>query len=298
MSPTLLITGAAGPFGQRVLHHLVETLRVPPQRLVATTRRPALLAGWAERGVTVHAADFEAPVELEAALRGAERMLLISTDALDRPGRRLAQHRNAVEAAVRAGVQHVVYTSMPRPEGSPVLFAPDHAGTEAALAASTLPGWTVLRNHWYMENLLHALPHALQSGRWFSAAGDGRVAYVARDDLAQAAAQALVEGGGRRTLTLSGARAYTTREIAARVSALTGRPIEVVPVWIEQRVQGMVAAGLPEPLARTFASLDINTAAGRVGEVTRDLPALIGRPPRDFDDWLVEHRAALAAPAA
>ena len=146
MPDTLLVTGATGHLGQRVLHHLVDTLRVPGNRIIATTRKPESLSAWAVKGVVVRTADFENTASLTDAFRGARRLLLISTDAIDRPGRRLAQHKNAIDAAVQAGVSHVVYTSMPEPEGSPVVFAPDHAGTEAALAASTLPGWTVLRN--------------------------------------------------------------------------------------------------------------------------------------------------------
>ncbi|MBP0573936.1 KR domain-containing protein, partial [Mycobacterium tuberculosis] len=96
-------------------------------------------------------------------------LLLISTDTLGAPGLRLAQHRTAIAAAEAAGVRHVLYTSLPKAEESLVSFAPDHAGTEAALAASRIPGWTALRNHWYFENLLFSLPHILASGQWYTA---------------------------------------------------------------------------------------------------------------------------------
>lgn len=295
MSDTLLITGAAGHFGQRVLHHLLHTLQVPASRLIATTRRPETLAALAAQGVTVRAADFDQPASLAAAFHGAQRLLLISTDALDRPGRRLAQHQAALQAAAAAGVQHVVYTSMPLPEDSPLLIAPDHAGTERALAASALPGWTVLRNHWYFENLFMSLPSALASGHWYSAAGEGRIAHIARDDLARAAATVLAGSStGRSTYTLSGAQAFSTAEIAQAVSALLGKPIQVVPVPLEGLVQGMVGAGLPEPLARVFASFDTNTAAGRVAEVSGDYQRLTGVAPLPFADWLQANRAALA----
>lgn len=296
MSDTLLITGAAGHFGQRVIHHLLHTLGVPASRLIATTRRPETLAALAAQGVTVRAADFDQPASLAAAFQGAQRLLLISTDALDRPGHRLAQHQAALQAAAAAGVQHVVYTSMPLPEDSPLLIAPDHAGTEQALAASALPGWTVLRNHWYFENLFMSLPPALASGHWYSAAGDGRIAHIARDDLARAAATALAgTSSGRSTYTLSGAQAFSTAEIAQAVSASLGKPLQVVPVPLEGLVQGMVGAGLPEPLARVFASFDTNTAAGRVAEVTGDYQRLTGVAPRAFADWLAEHRSALTS---
>lgn len=295
---TLLVTGASGHLGQRVLHHLVETLSVPASHIIATTRQPERLSAWAGRGVTVRAADFNIPDTLVAAAEGADRMLLVSTDVLDQPGVRLVQHRAAIDAATRAGVRHVVYTSMPDPSASLVAFAPDHAGTEAALAASGLPGWTVLRNHWYFENLFLSLPSALATGKWYSAAGNGGIAHIARDDLALAAATALVQADGKQIHTLSGAQAHTTAEIAALASAVTGKPIEVVNVPLEALVQGMVAHGLPEPVARIFASFDANTAAGKFAEVTDDYRKLTGRAPQTLEDWLRHNGAALSAAAA
>lgn len=299
---TLIVTGAGGQLGQRVLAHLLDTLHIPADRIVATTRKPEALSAWAARGVEVRAADFEDPASLAAAFRGGERLLLISTDALDRPGRRLAQHRAAIHAAEAAGIRHVVYTSMPKPEDSPLLLAPDHLGSEQALADSGLPGWTVLRNHWYFENLFMNVPQALASGQWYSAAGDGGIAHIARDDLARAAATALAGDGGdtgkRTTLTLSGAQARTTADIAAAVARATGKPLQVVPVPVEALVQGMIGAGLPEPLARLFASFDTNTAAGRIAEVTGDYKALTGVDPQPFEQWLAANAAALVAASA
>jgi NAD(P)H dehydrogenase (quinone) len=202
MSDRLLVTGASGHFGQRVLHHLLNTLGVPASRIIATTRRTATLSEWAAKGVTVRASDFDAPASLEAAFLGASRVLLISTDPI---GKRLAQHQAAIDAAVKAGVDHVIYTSMPTPEKSLVSFAPEHAGTEAALAKSALPGWTVLRNNWYFETLFMSMPSTLASGKWFTATNGGRAAMMARDDLARAAAAALAGADrGKNTFTLTG----------------------------------------------------------------------------------------------
>lgn len=293
-TPDLLVSGASGHLGQRVLHHLLNTLKVPAERIIATSRKPEALAEWAAKGVTTRAADFEDAASLATAFAGAKRLLLISTDAIDRPGRRLAQHKAAIAAAVQAGVGHVLYTSMPEPEGSPLLIAPDHEGTEAALAGSVLPEWTVLRHHWYFENLFHSVGPVLASGKWFTATGDGKVAHIARDDLARAAATALAGATtGKTTLTLSGAKAYTTAEIAALVSEATGKPIEVIQVPVEGLVQGMVAHGLPEPVAHVLASFDTNTAAGRVTTVTGDYKALTGVDPQPYEAWLAANTATL-----
>ncbi len=294
MSDTLLVTGASGHLGQRVIAHLLETLKVPASRIVAATRKPESLETLAAKGVSVRKADFEDPASLPAAFAGATRMLLISTDALDRPGRRLAQHQNAIRAAAQAGIRHVVYTSMPLPENSPLLFAPDHLGTEQALAASGL-SWTILRNCWFMENLFMNVPAAAASGKWHSAAGEGQVAYISREDCARAAAAALASSDTRKaTYTLTGSEALTTGELARLFSDALGKAIAVVEVPVEGLIQGMMAAiGMPRPLAEVMASFDTNTKAGRVAEISGDFQELTGAAPQKFGDWLKANRRAL-----
>ena len=291
-----LVTGASGNLGQRVLNHLLNTLSVPANQVVAASRNPDKLAAWAAKGVMTRALDFEDATTFGGAFAGVTRALLISTDALDKPGRRLAQHQAAIAALAQASVQHVVYTSMPKPEASPLLIAPDHEGTEKALATSALPGWTVLRNHWYLENLFLFLPSILASGTWYSADEGLGSADIARDDLALAAATSLAnQETGKHTYTLSGPKALTRAYIVERLNAALGKNIQIVPVSVEAWVLGAVAGGLPEPIARVYASFDTNTAAGRVAEVTNDFTRITGREAQSFDSWLVANQAALAA---
>jgi NAD(P)H dehydrogenase (quinone) len=297
MPQSLLVTGASGHLGQRVLHHLIDTLSVPASRIVAASRDPGKLAAWSGKGVATRELDFENAATLPAAFTGIKRALLISTDAIDAPGRRLKQHRSAIQGLAAAGVKHVTYTSMPKPENSPLLIAPDHEGTEKALAASSLPGWTVLRNHWYFENLFLFLPPAIASGTWYTADNGQGSADIARDDLALAAAAVLAGNDtGKQVYTLSGAKALSKQEVADVVSAAIGKPIAVVQVPLDGLVQGMVSAGLPEQLARVLASFDTNTAAGRVADLTTDFQRITGRETQPFQGWLDANKAALAAP--
>lgn len=289
-----LVTGAAGHLGRAVINHLMTTYKVPANRIIAATRDPNKLADLKAKGVEVRAADFNDEAELVKAFQGAKRILIISTDSFE-PGARQKQHATAVRAAEKAGADHVLYTSMPKPDTSAVLFAPDHLNTEKALAASGLKGWTVLRHNWYAENLLMALPQALQSGTQYSAAGQGKIPYIARDDLARADAAALINESGKKTYTLTGAKEYMADEIAALVSKATGKALNVVHMPVDGLVQGMIGAGVPEGMARLFASFDQNAAQGGLSGVTGDYKALTGQEPESLENWLTWNAAAFAS---
>jgi NAD(P)H dehydrogenase (quinone) len=289
--PTLLVTGASGHLGRRVVELLLEA---DAGTIIATTRTPDRLADFAARGVTVRHADFDQPETLADAFAGADRLLLISTDALGVPGLRIQQHRSAVQAAERAGVRHVVYTSLPNPgPQSPIALAPDHHATEQALEASKM-GWTALRNNIYTEMLLGSLPNAVKMGQLFAAAGDGKVGYVTREDCARAAAAALASSfEGRQVLDVTGPEALSQADIAAIASQLSGREITYVPLTFETLVDNMVNAGLPRPVAEAYASFDKGIAQGVLNVVSSAVQDLTGRAPTRVADFLAEHRATL-----
>ncbi|MBW9116672.1 SDR family oxidoreductase [Rhizobium cauense] len=295
MSETILITGAAGQLGQRVIHHLLETEKVPAANIIAATRDPAKLADLAAKGVVTRKADFDDGDSLAAAFNGVDRLLVISTDALAVPGQRLKQHKAAVEAAVKAGVKHIAYTSMPSPDKSLVTFAPDHLGTENAIKAAGVP-YTIIRNAWYMDNYLHGMPHNLQSGSWYTASGEGKISNISREDCARAIAAALASGTKESaTYTVTGAEALTADQIAAIVADTTGKPLKAVQVTDEQLGQGMRSAGLPDFVADMLVSADANIRAGNFDLVTADYERLTGRKPETLKDFFVSHKAALIA---
>jgi NAD(P)H dehydrogenase (quinone) len=289
--PTFLVSGAGGKFGRIVVERL---LAEQAGKAIAGSRDPARLADLAAKGAETRRVDFDDPASLDAAFRGVDRLLIVSTDALGVPGLRIRQHRAAVDAAARAGVGHVVYTSMPRPEpGSLIPFAPDHYETEQALLKSGL-AHTILRNSWYAENLLMSLPQVLASGKWFSAAGEGRVAHVARADAAAAAAEALVSTPGGR-LDVTGPELLTIREIAATAADVFAKPVEVVPVSDAELVAGLAAAGVPAAIAALIVAFDANTRAGGADVRSDAVEKLTGAPPRRLREVLAANRRALAA---
>jgi NAD(P)H dehydrogenase (quinone) len=291
---TLLVTGASGHLGRRVVELLLEA---NAGRIVAVTRNPDKIADFGLRGVIVRKANFEEPATLPDAFAGADRMLMISTDAIDKPGRRLQQHRNAVEAAARGGVKHIVYTSMPNPDVSPVIFAPDHLGTEQAIAGSGMT-YTILRDNWWIDYQVPALTQAVASGQLFSAAGDGGAAYVTREDCARTAVAVLSSTDTtKRTLNVTGATVVGSAELARIVSGITGRPVQYVPVTPEERKQQFIAAGIPAMFAEILVSSQIAMAQGKMGPPSTTVQDLLGRAPTSVAEFLSEKRAVLLGAA-
>ncbi len=289
----LLVTGAAGQLGRAVLSHLLETSKVSPNDIVAASRDTSKLADLAAKGVETRKADFTDEAGLAAAFAGIDRILIISTDDLATPGGRLKQHRTAVAAATKAGVKHILYTSMPNPDKSLISFAPDHLGTEEAIKATGITH-TILRNAWYDDNYLMSMPHNLETGTWYTAYGPGKVSNISRDDCARAAAAALASPpAGSTTLTLTGSESLNAEEIAALVSKATGKPLKVVHVTDEQLAGGLTSAGLPDFLVKMLVSADANIRAGNFDLVTGDFETLTDRKPQTLSAYLESSKNAL-----
>jgi len=242
---------------------------------VAAVRNPAKVADLAARGVVVRAADYAKPETLDAAFAGVDRLLLISSSEL---GGRVPQHRNVIEAARRAGVGLVAYTSILHADTTPLGLGAEHRETEAMLRASGLPQ-VLLRNGWYTENYLASLPAALQHGAFVGSAGQGRISSAARADYAAAAVAVLTgEGHAGKVYELAGDTAYTLAELAAEVSRQTGRQIGYADMPPAEFRNVLMGAGLPEPVADLLADSDAGAAGGGLFDDGRQLFALIGRP--------------------
>lgn len=289
-SGTLMVTGASGHLGTRVVELLLDR---SAGHVIAGTRHPEKLEALAGRGAEVRRLDFEDPGSMRA-FDGVERLLIVSTDAIETPGRRLAQQRAAVEAAAAQGVAHVVYTSMPHADQNTIVFfSGDHRGTEEALAATGMT-FTVLRNNWYTDFLLMALAPAVAAGRLFSAAGDGGAAYITREDCARAAAAALSSTDRtRKVLELTGPEVVGFGGLARLAAEVSGRPVEWMPVEPEALRQGMVANGVPEVFADLTVQAQRSMKAGLMGPATTAFRDLTGRDPTPVADFLRANKAAL-----
>ncbi|KAG9417008.1 hypothetical protein AC1031_001396 [Aphanomyces cochlioides] len=288
---TLLVTGASGQLGKLVIHHLLTTLAISPERIVAGTRDPTKLQELADKGVRVRKVDFSDIQTVTAAAAGVDCALLISVD--DVVGGDDVQNA-AVDAFAKAGVKHVVYTSLQGLEKSLFTVKSKHASTEAAIKSSKI-NYSILRNGLYFENNIGSIGGALKTGQWFSAAKDGKVSLISRDDLARAAAYALAsDSSDNVTYELTGPEALSVDEIVAQISETVEKPIQVIQVSVSDLSKGIVAAtGLPAVIADVLASLDASTAAGVAGDVTDDFEKLTGVKAQTHREWLEANKAFL-----
>jgi NAD(P)H dehydrogenase (quinone) len=283
MSGSILVTGASGHLARRVVELLVG--RNGAARIIAASRKPEGLSALAALGVEVRRADFDDEASLASAFQGVERVLLVSTDSLDEPGKRSRQHATAVRAVAAAGVQHVAYTSIVNPVNSKILISQDHADTEAALAKAGVP-FTVLRNNMYSEYQFAPLQRALASGKLIDAKASGKVGFVTRDDCARIAAAVLAEPPrGNQVLDVTGPETLSSAELVQIASELSGRKLEHQPVPLAALIEGMVQHGLPRPVAEIYASFDAGTAAGDLDVKSDHVERFTGQKPvamRDF----------------
>lgn len=269
----IVVTGANGQLGQLVIQALLR--QVPTSQVVAAVRQPAKATQLAALGVQVRQADYDQPATLDAAFQGAEKVLLISSSEV---GQRTVQHQNVIDAAQRAGVQLLAYTSLLRAGASPLGLAAEHQATEAYLKSVGLPH-VLLRNGWYTENYLASVPPALQHGAFIGSAGEGRIASAARADYAEAAARVLtLPDQAGRVYELAGDSAYTLAEFAVELSRQSGKTIPYVNLPEAEYQKALVGAGLPEGLAHLLADSDAGAAKGALFDEGRQLSALLGRP--------------------
>jgi NAD(P)H dehydrogenase (quinone) len=224
----IIVTGANGAFGRAAASRLIE--RLPRGELILTSRAPQKLADFAARGAQVRFADFDDPASLRTAFAGGTKMLLISTA---RVGTRVGQHKNAIDAAVAAGVKHIAYTSILNAHraDNPAIVKLDHRATEEHIERSGA-SWTFLRDSQYAEAIALAMvPPALAMGRKPENAGDGRIAFVSREDCVACATEVLAQSGHEnRAYEITGPELLTIPLALKMASEISGKPIVIEPV--------------------------------------------------------------------
>ncbi|HWL01369.1 MAG TPA: SDR family oxidoreductase [Microbacteriaceae bacterium] len=285
------ITGATGHYGGQVVEALIE-LGVAPDDIVATGRDASKLAALTDLGVRATAADYDDRAALDRAFTGVDSVLLVS--GAD-PGARVVQHENVIAAASEAGVGFLAYTSVLRADDTPLMLAPDHKVTEAAIRASGLP-YTFLRHGWYSENYVQPAADAIATGVLRAATGSGRVSSASRRDLAEAGARVLVERGhDGAALELVGDQSWTLGELAAVASTIGGRPVEFAGLTADELRETLLGFGLDDGLVGFLVALDVQISEGLLESDSRDLSAILGRPTERLETTLARELAEQGA---
>ena len=270
--PRLLITGASGQLGRLVIEHLRRLN--PGADITAMVRTPQAADELAPFRVSARIGDYTDPASLDAALTGIDRLLLISSSAV--LGQRAAHHKNVIDAATRAKVSLIAYTSILRADTSELSFAAEHLATEKMLRESGLP-FVILRNGMYLENDTAMLEPEVARGAIIGSAGDGRLSSASRSNYAEAAALVLLRGAPAGSIyELAGDEAFTLTQLAAAVSQRTGKMVPYRNMSEADFRAALVGMGLPDAMATMLAETSAGTAKGALEDHGHVLSRLIG----------------------
>jgi uncharacterized protein YbjT (DUF2867 family) len=280
----MILVTTAGKVGTEAVRSL--TLREVPVRVLV--RDPDKARALADAGAEIAVGDLDVPASLDVAMAGVTTVVLVSPAVP-------AQELNVVESAVRAGVGHVVKASSKASADSPIARRRWQTEIEAGMAASGLP-YTLLRSNAYMQNVLALAPAIAATSGFGSATGKGRVGMVDARDVGAAAAEIAASPASRagKTYWLSGPELISNYDVAAVLSKLLGRTITYTELSFDDNKEAMIRAGIPAPIAEMNAQAFSLTADGDAEWVTGDVPSLLGRPARSFEQFAADYAPAFS----
>jgi len=281
----ILVTtaGKVGSETARLLRERDEAVRVLVRDPAKATARAL-----AEAGAEIAAGDLEVPASIDEAMRGVSGVVLVSPAVP-------AQELNVVASAASAGAGHVVKATSKAAADSPIARRRWQAEIEAGLAAAGIPH-TLLRSNAYMQNMLALAPAIAATSSFGSSAGNGRSGLVDARDVAAVAAQIITSPAAHagKTYWLTGPELLSNYDVATVLSKLLGRTITYRELTFEQNQDAMIRAGVPEQIAEMNAQAFSLTAEGDAEWVTQDLPSLLGRPARSFEQFTADYAAAFS----
>ncbi|SEO88242.1 NAD(P)H dehydrogenase (quinone) [Amphibacillus marinus] len=280
---TILVTGATGNLGSKVVETLLKS--IPAQQLAVSVRTPEKAVHLKERGVDVRQADFDQPDTLATAFQGVDRLLIISADGDNET--RIKQHANAVTAAKAANVKFLAYTSLANATDSTNLMAPPHKATEAAIIESGIP-YSFLRNNWYLENESGSIQGAIAGGTWLTSAGEGKVGWALQQDYADAAAAVLLGAEHDHTTYELSGQPLTQAELVAELSEVINKEVTVQHVNDEAYGDAMKQAGVPEAALPIVVGIQASIRNGSLDVTSNDFEKVLGRPATPIKEALTQ----------
>lgn len=279
----LLVTGATGKFGTKVVEALLKT--IPANQLAVSVRNPEKAKGLEDLGVDVRQGDFDYPETLDSAFAGIERLLIISADGDNET--RIRQHANAVAAAERAGVEFIAYTSLVNTQESTNLFAATHKATEEAIKKTGIP-YSFLRNNWYLENEIPSIQGVLAGAPWVTSAGNGKVGWVLQQEYAEAAAAILSGNGHENTIYELSGKPLTQEEFVSILGDLLGKEIPIQQVDDATYADIMKAAGIQDFIIPILVDIQRSIREGSLDFESNDFEKVLGRPATPIKDALTQ----------
>lgn len=274
---SILVTGASGQLGSLVVDHLLQSYK---GKIIAGSRSLDKLQALKTKGVELRKVDFDEAATTDEAFKNVDKLFIVSTDSLAVAGLRLKQHLTAIASAKKAGVKHIVYTSLTNADDSPISFAPDHAGTEAAIKASGI-SYTILRNNWYFENLASTIDQAKASKLVMSATQNGKVGFISRADCARTAAAVLLHDNLKNiTLDVTAPQGYSYGDIAHALNA------ELTAISDEQLRMGLKQHGLPDFVIDLVTTFEKAVASGKMALTNNIIEELTGKRPQTLSEFL------------
>jgi len=282
----IVITGATGHFGKATINHLLKK-GVAANSITALVRDEAKAADLKAKNINIKTGDYDNYQSLVEAFTNADKLLLVSGNDLEK---RAAQQLNAVKAAKEAGVQFIVYTSFERKnetDTSPIaVLAKSHIDTEAAIKATGIP-YTILRNNLYADVLPMFMGEQVLDKGIFFPAGEGKVAFVTRDEMAEAAANILSSDGHANTeYIISNNENYSFAEVAKLLSELTGKEVSYTSPDVAVYSDALLAANVPVPYVQLFDGFAEAIKQGEFYSERSDLEFLLGRKPAPLTAYL------------
>ncbi|MEH7683727.1 SDR family oxidoreductase [Priestia megaterium] len=279
----ILVTGATGKLGSKVVESLLKS--IPASDLAVSVRNPEKAEGLRARGIEVRQGDFDNPETLDNAFTGIDRLLIISADGDNET--RILQHTNAVQAAERAGVKFIAYTSLANATESKNLMAPPHVETEAAIIRTGIP-YSFLRNNWYLENEIGSIQGAMAGAPWVTSAGKGKVGWALQQDYADAAAAVLVGNGHENTVYELSGPLLTQEELVTALGAVLGKEIPVQQVSDEKYAEIIKGLGLPDFVIPIVVGIQESIRNGSLEVEKNDFEKVLGRPVTPINEALTQ----------
>ncbi len=269
----ILVTGATGNLGNKVVHSLLKL--VPAERLAVSVRDPQKASHLKEHSVDVRQGDFDKPETLEKAFSGIDKLLIISTDGDNET--RIRQHSNAVAAAKKANVKFIAYTSVADADNSTLALAEVHRTTEAAIKETGIP-YSFLRNNWYLHNEASSVQAAVGGAPWLTAAKGGKVGWAVQQDYADAAALVMAEDGHENTVYELSGKPRTTDELVEILSEVLGREVKTAHVSLNEYSSALKSLGMPDFLVTMLTDIQKAIKEGSLDVESRDFEKILGRP--------------------